>query len=167
MSKKEIITPDNGDKIKKVVSSYLERSSLYYNPYGYWDDWDYDYGWRDYWDRQTEEYHFNERKKDENNLPFWDDERENKEEREIFFYPDIESTLVGGKSEASHIFHSVKELRDYCEIMGITVTHNVLNIVRNSTECHCCPYIDIDSNLVLAADVSYCGLYWTVNDYLE
>ena len=167
MSKKEIITPDNGDKIKKAVSSYLEHASLYYNPYGYWDDYyGYDDGWCDYW-AHTLKKEKKEKKKDEDELPFWDDERENKEEREIFFYSDIESTLVGGKSEASEIFHSVKELRDYCEIMGITVTHNVLNTVRNSIECHCCPYIDFDGNFTLAADVSYCGLYWTVNDYLD
>lgn len=158
MSKKEIITPDNGDKIKKAVSSYLEHTSLYYDPYGYWNDY---YGYGDGYDG------WGHTCKKENELPFWDDERENKEEREIFFYADIESTLVGGKSEASEIFHSVKELRDYCEIMGITVTHNVLNTVRNSMECHCCSYIDFDGNWALAADVSYCGLYWTVNDYLD
>ena len=94
MSKKEIITPDNGDKIKKAVSSYLEHASLYYNPYGYWDDYyGYDDDWCDYW-AHTLKKEKKEKKRDKDELPFWDDERENKEEREIFFWQRLYSKAI-------------------------------------------------------------------------
>ena len=84
--------------------------------------------------------------------------------KEIYFYSDI-----GLGEDPDERFSSLRELRAYCDMMGIHISDSLYNSLRVEHVIHCCvdPVAKRHGECKLECDYSYGNLYWKCYDALQ
>ena len=165
---KNVHRPDLIKLVRDYISSNVKSYGGYYN-YLYDDDY-YD-DWYDDWYGIGNRYglnHVNGVSSVVSRLFPDDDEivldTDDEGFKEIYFYSDI-----GCGEDPDERFSSLKELREYCDMMGIHISDSLYNSLRSEHIIHCCvdPVAKRHGECKLESDYSYGNLYWKCYDALQ
>ena len=84
--------------------------------------------------------------------------------KEIYYYSDIQ---LG--DDPDERFSNLKELKEYCDMMGIHISNSLYESLRGEHIIHCCinPVDKKYGDVNLITDYSYGNLYWKCYDALQ
>lgn len=107
---------------------------------------------------------------DDDGMDGWDSEYQMTLGKQIYFYETMNKDVFdAGEQYYSEKFNCIRELRNYCDQMGIRIPHAVMEELkyRQTSYCTFDPQKKSEGDLCLVCDKAFSGLFWSVDETMS